>query len=67
MKKGAIGTLIYSYRGESKPLYALFLDENDKYLEKKIYFDDFRVLNVRDDKDLPIIIEYMKQHKCVAV
>ena len=67
MKKGAIGTLIYSYTGETKPLYVLFLDENDKHFERKVYFDEFRVLNERDDNDLPLIVEYMKEHRCVAV
>jgi len=67
MKKGDIGTLVYSYTGESRPLCVQFLDGDEKPFEREIYFNDFRVLNIRDKNDLPLIVDYMKNHRSVAV
>ena len=60
--RGTLGTLVYSYTGRGRPLYALF-DTGKKRLEFPLSLRDFRVLNERDDKDARIILEYLIRKK----
>ena len=60
--RGTLGTLVYSYTGKGRPLYALF-DTGKKRLEFPLSLRDFRVLNERDDKDARIILEYLIRKK----
>ena len=60
--RGSLGTLIYSYTGRGRPLYAQF-DTGKKRQEYPLSLRDFRVLNERDDKDAQIILEYLIRKK----
>jgi hypothetical protein len=58
LQKGALGTLISSYLGKRKPLFAQFKTPNGN-LEEPLDLDDFRVLNEKNDYDLSIIVHYL--------
>lgn len=57
---GSFGTLISSYSGREQNLYARF--EQDGFAqEEAIALSDFRVLDVKNDNDLPVIVAYLKK------
>ena len=58
---GSLGTLIYSYTGMNRPLYGEFALADGTKKEEPLALDDFRVLNERDDRDLAILIAYMRR------
>lgn len=60
--RGALGTLIQSYSGKERPLYATF-EKGDVLEEMAVGLNDFRVLNVKSPQDLSIVIEYLKRNK----
>ena len=59
VKKGALGTLISSYTGNDKPVYASFAD-GASAVEEPLSLHEFRVLNVRRPHDLSLLTAYMK-------
>lgn len=60
---GSLGTLTYSYTGEQNPLYAEFAFADGTKKEERLALKDFRVLNERNERDLSIIIEYLKKQR----
>ncbi|MBQ8684758.1 MAG: hypothetical protein IJ514_01135 [Clostridia bacterium] len=60
--RGSLGTLVYSYTGRGRPLYAQF-DTGKKRLEYPLSLRDFRVLNEHDQTDARIILEYLIKKK----
>lgn len=58
LPKGSLGTLIRSYTGKHRPLYAQFDTDKGK-VEEALSLSDFRVLNERNDYDISIIINYL--------
>jgi hypothetical protein len=60
---GSLGTLTYSYTGEKNPLYAEFAFADGTRKEERLGLRDFRVLNERNEKDLSLIIAYLKKQK----
>ena len=61
LEKGALGTLLTSYLGKYKPLFAQF-KTGGGCLEEPLSLDDFRVLNEKNDEDLSIIIRHLAKH-----
>ena len=57
---GSFGTLISSYSGDDT-VYAEFETANGYKQEEAIAIADFRVLNVKSDSDLPLIVEYLNR------
>lgn len=58
LEKGSLGTLVTSYSGKHKPLFAQFKTPNGN-LEEALFLEDFRVLNEKNEGDLSIIIHYL--------
>ena len=56
---GTIGTLTYSYTGKNNLLYALF-ESARQTRELAVGLNDFRVLNVKNARDLSIITAHLK-------
>ena len=63
LPSGSLGTLTYSYTGESHPLYAEFAAADGTKKEERLSLRDFRVLNERSEQDLSIITRYLKNLK----
>lgn len=63
LQSGALGTLTYSYTGKQTPLYAEFALADGTKKEEPLSLTDFRVLNEKNEKDLSVIIEYLKSQK----
>ena len=60
---GSLGTLTYSYTGRQNPLYAEFAFADGTKKEEPLDLSDFRVLNAKNERDLSVIIEYLKKQK----
>ena len=60
---GSVGTLVYSYTGRGRPLYALLLGEDGTRKEQALRLNDFRVLNERKKGDFTRIAQYVKRLK----
>lgn len=58
---GSLGTLTYSYTGGGKPLYAQFETENGGRREEPLFLKDFRVLNVKNELDLSLVVAYLRR------
>ena len=58
---GALGTLIYAYTGSQNPLYAEFALADGTKKEEPLSLPEFRVLNERNEKDLSLIVAYLKK------
>ena len=57
---GSLGTLIFSYTGKDRPLYAEFALADGTKREEKLALNDFRVLNEFDKNDLLLVSEYLR-------
>lgn len=58
---GALGTLVYAYTGAKNPLYAEFALADGTKKEETLSLPEFRVLNERNEKDLSLIVAYLKK------
>ena len=63
LPNGSLGTLTYSYTGKHNPLYAEFACADGTKKEEPLSLHDFRVLNEKDERDLSVIIAYLKREK----
>ena len=63
LPNGSLGTLTYSYTGKQNPLYAEFACADGTKKEEPLSLHDFRVLNEKDERDLSVIIAYLKREK----
>ena len=62
LRAGALGTLIRSYTRESEPLYAEFAFADGTKTEEPLSLWEFRVLNEKNERDLSVIIEYLRKN-----
>ena len=63
---GSLGTLIHAYTGKETPLYAEFAVGDGTCIEEALSLYDFRVLNERDRRDLPLIARFYKARFCLT-
>ncbi|MBQ8323137.1 MAG: hypothetical protein IJX91_04145 [Clostridia bacterium] len=59
---GSLGTLTYSYTGKDRPLYAEFTS-GEATRELAVGIDGFRVLNIKQPRDLSIVTAYLKKQR----
>ncbi len=62
LPRGSLGILTYAYTGKDNPLYGEFAFADGSKRETPLSLRDFRVLNVRDKKDLPLVTKYLRQN-----
>lgn len=68
LPEGSVGTLIDSYTGHDKPLYGDFVlcgENGGRHLEEALGLYDFRVLDPKSARDLPIIASYLRGKKAI--
>ncbi len=61
LPEGTLGTLTYSYTGMNRPLYAEFAFADGTRREEALELQDFRVVNERDEKDLSLLVAYLRR------
>ena len=62
LPKGTLGTLTYSYTGGDSPLYGEFAFADGSRKETPLSLDSFRVLDERSEKDLSIIVRFLRRN-----
>lgn len=60
LRVGDLGTLTYSYTGKDRPLYAEFAAADGSRVEEELSLRDFRVLDIKNPRDLPLVTAYLK-------
>lgn len=63
---GSVGRLIQSYTRHDKPLYGDF-NVGDRHLEAALGLKDFRVLDVKKDRDCAIVAGWLARKKARAI